>query len=207
MKNSTFPISEADKRHSISNAMLPGGWLWCGAACDGNPGPGGWAAVLFHANGMREIAGGVQVTTSNTMELQAVTQALRALEEPHDVILYTDSRYVNNGISKCLKGWKARGWRTKARKSIKNKELWEALDAEAAKHRITCNADDDAMHDICNSLAKSEIVKVRRQFNSDELKKRLDEFRQSVKDGSPLSDYARTLVTRRCIDHILYFAR
>src|SRR6266576_1917599 len=124
--------------------------LFSDGACEGNPGPGGWAAVLKYKRYVREIGGGMPVTTNNKMELQAAVEALSALKEPCDVRLFTDSRYVSNGISKWRKGWKARGWRTKARKSIKNKELWRALDAQAAKHRITCKwIAGDAMNERC----------------------------------------------------------
>ncbi len=105
-------------------------------ACSGNPGPGGWGAIL-RFNGMtRELSGGEPSTTNNRMELTAAIEALNALKEPCHVALHTDSKYVMDGISGWIKGWKRNGWRTADKKPVKNVELWQALDAAVARHKV-----------------------------------------------------------------------
>ena len=110
--------------------------IYTDGACRGNPGPGGWAALLRSGAHEREISGAEALTTNNRMELTAVLRALQALKRPVQARLYTDSEYVRRGISEWLRGWKARGWRTADRKPVKNRDLWEQLDELAAKHRI-----------------------------------------------------------------------
>ncbi len=110
--------------------------IWTDGACSGNPGPGGWGAVLRYRGHEQELSGGMAETTNNRMELQAAIEALRRLKRPCRVRLYTDSTYVRDGIMKWLPGWKARGWRTAAKKPVKNAELWRALDEETARHDI-----------------------------------------------------------------------
>lgn len=110
--------------------------IYTDGACRGNPGPGGWAAVLSASGREKEISGAESHTTNNRMELQAVIAALQALKFPVDVRLYTDSQYVRNGILTWLAQWKARGWRTADKKPVKNQDLWELLDAEAARHHV-----------------------------------------------------------------------
>jgi ribonuclease HI len=105
-------------------------------ACRGNPGPGGWGAVLQFGEVERELCGGEASTTNNRMELTAAIRALEALTQPCVVDLHTDSTYVRDGISKWLADWKRRGWRTAARKPVKNQDLWEALDKLAAGHEV-----------------------------------------------------------------------
>ena len=110
--------------------------IYTDGACRGNPGPGGWG-VLLRANGReRELCGGELHTTNNRMELTAAIEALTALSRPCEVALYTDSEYVRRGISEWLEGWKRSGWRTAARKPVKNEDLWRRLDAVAATHRV-----------------------------------------------------------------------
>ena len=104
--------------------------------CQGNPGPGGWAAVLKCGPHRRELSGGAPATTNNRMELQAVIEALQALKRPLAVRLFTDSQYVRRGILEWLPQWKARGWKTADRKPVKNQDLWQQLEAAAARHRI-----------------------------------------------------------------------
>ena len=106
-------------------------------ACRGNPGPGGWGALLGYADRERELHGGEVLTTNNRMELTAAIRALAALREPCSVELYTDSEYVRRGITEWLANWKRRGWRTADKKPVKNADLWEVLDREAARHRIS----------------------------------------------------------------------
>jgi len=110
--------------------------IYTDGACRGNPGPGGWAAVLSLRGYEKELSGAESLTTNNRMELKAVIAALQALKRPADARLYTDSQYVRRGILEWLPRWKARAWRTADNKAVKNRDLWELLDAEAAKHRI-----------------------------------------------------------------------
>jgi len=105
-------------------------------ACLGNPGPGGWAALLRHNGRERELAGGEQSTTNNRMELLAAIMALEALKAPCTVDLSTDSQYVQKGISEWLPGWIRRGWKTAGGQPVKNQDLWERLDAAARPHRV-----------------------------------------------------------------------
>lgn len=105
-------------------------------ACKGNPGPGGWGAVLRFGAIERDMSGGEALTTNNRMELMAAIKALEALKRPCHVRLTTDSVYVRDGITKWIHGWKANGWRTAAKKPVANADLWQQLDAAAAAHRI-----------------------------------------------------------------------
>ena len=105
-------------------------------ACSGNPGPGGWGALLRFNSVEKELSGGEPRTTNNRMELLAAIEALNALTRSSRVRLYTDSTYVKNGITEWIHNWKARGWKTAARKPVKNEELWRALDAAVARHEI-----------------------------------------------------------------------
>jgi len=110
--------------------------IYTDGACRGNPGPGGWAAILTSAGREREISGAEAATTNNRMELLAVINALRALKRRVRARVYTDSQYVRLGMTEWLAGWKARGWRTADRKAVKNQDLWEQLDELAASHEI-----------------------------------------------------------------------
>ncbi|MCB1630888.1 MAG: ribonuclease HI [Pseudomonadales bacterium] len=105
-------------------------------ACRGNPGPGGWGALLRYGESERELYGGEVLTTNNRMELTAAIRALGALREPCDVDLYTDSQYLRDGVTRWMANWKRRGWRTADRKPVKNVELWQALEREAARHQV-----------------------------------------------------------------------
>ncbi|KQN06455.1 ribonuclease HI [Sphingomonas sp. Leaf25] len=118
-------------------AELPRVEIATDGACKGNPGPGGWGAVLRAADGReRELSGGEPVTTNNRMELMAAIEGLNALKRPCRVILSTDSRYVMDGLTKWIKGWQKNGWKTAAKQPVKNAELWQALLAAARPHRI-----------------------------------------------------------------------
>ena len=110
--------------------------IYTDGACRGNPGPGGWAALLTMDGREREISGAESLTTNNRMELTAVIRALEALTRPVAARLYTDSEYVRRGITEWLPTWKARGWRTADRKPVKNQDLWQQLDGLNARHRI-----------------------------------------------------------------------
>lgn len=105
-------------------------------ACSGNPGPGGWGAVLQYNGTVKELKGGAALTTNNQMELTAAIEALTALKRPCAIELHTDSTYVKDGLTKWIHGWKKNGWRTAAKKPVKNAELWQALDDAVARHTI-----------------------------------------------------------------------
>lgn len=117
--------------------MSPTVTIHTDGACSGNPGPGGWGAVLEYDGHVKELKGGATITTNNQMELTAAIEALNALTRPCKVELYTDSQYVKNGIGGWLHGWKKNGWKTAAKKPVKNVELWQALDEAARRHEIT----------------------------------------------------------------------
>jgi ribonuclease HI len=110
--------------------------IYTDGACRGNPGPGGWAALLSVDGREKEIAGAEALTTNNRMELTAVIRALESLRRPVAARVFTDSQYVRRGISEWVTGWKARGWLTADRKPVKNQDLWQRLDELAAAHRI-----------------------------------------------------------------------
>lgn len=110
--------------------------MFTDGACKGNPGPGGWGALLRYKNKEKSLYGGALNTTNNRMELTAVIEGLRSLKRPCNVVLTTDSEYVKNGITSWINGWKKRGWKTAAKKPVKNEDLWRELDSEASKHKI-----------------------------------------------------------------------
>lgn len=151
--------------------------------CEGNPGPGGWAAVLRHGDHVREISGGELATTNNRMELQAALEALRALKQPCHVEIFTDSEYLRNGITTWIKGWKARGWVTKDKKPVKNADLWRQLDAACARHRITWGwlkgHAGHADNERCDVLASEQIQSIRSRSGAKELKAALTEFKEA----------------------------
>ncbi|MES2097365.1 MAG: ribonuclease HI [Pseudomonadota bacterium] len=105
-------------------------------ACKGNPGPGGWGAIIRHGNREKELSGGEKLTTNNRMELTAAIEGLNALKRPCRVTLSTDSRYVMDGLTKWIHGWRKNGWKTADKKPVKNAELWQALVEAAAPHRV-----------------------------------------------------------------------
>ena len=110
--------------------------IYTDGACSGNPGPGGWAALLIYDGREKELSGGESLTTNNRMELTAAIMALEGLTRPCRVDLFTDSQYVRHGITEWLRNWKARGWRTADKKPVKNAELWQELLAAARPHRV-----------------------------------------------------------------------
>ena len=123
----------AASRHNTEGKAIH---IYTDGACKGNPGPGGWGAIL-EANGTeREMFGGEALTTNNRMELTAVIEALGALTRPCRVIVHTDSQYVQKGITEWINGWKARGWRTAAKEPVKNVDLWKKLDEVVRTHEI-----------------------------------------------------------------------
>jgi ribonuclease HI len=110
--------------------------IYTDGACRGNPGPGGWAAVIMLGEHEKELSGAEALTTNNRMELTAVIRALEALKRPVAARIYTDSQYVRRGITEWLHAWKARAWRTADKKPVKNQDLWQRLDAVSAAHRL-----------------------------------------------------------------------
>jgi ribonuclease HI len=110
--------------------------IYTDGACSGNPGPGGWGAVLISGPHRKEICGGEAQTTNNRMELAAAIAALDALKKPSRVDLHSDSEYLRNGISVWIQGWKRNGWRTSAKQPVKNVELWQRLDAARQRHEV-----------------------------------------------------------------------
>ena len=110
--------------------------IFTDGACSGNPGPGGWGALLRYGDTEKEICGGEDATTNNRMELLAAIRAIEALKRPSTVRLHTDSTYLRDGITRWIEGWKANGWKTAAKKPVKNVDLWQRLDDAAARHDI-----------------------------------------------------------------------
>ncbi len=110
--------------------------IYTDGACSGNPGKGGWGAILRYGDKLKEISGSENETTNNRMELTAAIEALKCLKKSCDIELYTDSKYVMDGLNNWLEGWKANGWKTASKSPVKNKDLWELLDIEAKKHNI-----------------------------------------------------------------------
>ena len=117
--------------------MTPGVTIYTDGACSGNPGPGGWGAILMHGTSVKELSGGDLQTTNNRMELMGAIGALEALTKPCQVELHTDSTYVMKGISEWIHNWKRRGWRTADGKPVKNDDLWRRLDEARARHDVT----------------------------------------------------------------------
>ena len=139
--------------------------IFTDGACSGNPGPGGWAAILRMADKERELSGGEAATTNNRMELMAAISGLEALKRPCRVVLHTDSRYVMDGASKWIHGWRRNGWRTADKKAVKNAELWQRLDAAGAPHDIRWvwvkGHSGHPENDRADALARGEIAKFR----------------------------------------------
>lgn len=131
--------------------------LFTDGACLGNPGPGGWAAILRYQAQTKELVGAEPDTTNNRMELQAAVEGLKALREPCEVMITTDSQYVKNGITTWIHGWKRNGWRTADKKPVKNQDLWEALDEQVGRHTVswhwTKGHADHPENNRCDELA------------------------------------------------------
>lgn len=141
--------------------------IYTDGACKGNPGPGGWGALLRYGDHEKRLYGGELDTTNNRMELTAAIEALKALKKPCQVELTTDSVYVKNGINQWLKNWKAKGWKTANKKAVKNKDLWQALDEQVVKHQINWHwvkgHSGHAENEIADELANLGVDKVLNQ--------------------------------------------
>ncbi len=121
---------------------MPKLFAYTDGACSGNPGPGGWGVLMFAKDGdtilkSRDLSGGAAETTNNKMELTAAIMALETLERPSEITIVTDSSYVKDGITTWIHGWKKNGWKTAAKKPVKNEELWKRLDAATTRHTVT----------------------------------------------------------------------
>jgi ribonuclease HI len=136
--------------------------IWTDGACSGNPGPGGWGAILRYGGHERELCGGEVPTTNNRMELMAAISALEALKRPCTVDLNTDSEYMRNGITKWIAGWKKNGWRTADKKPVKNVDLWERLEAAIERHDIRWHwvkgHAGDEMNERADALARAGMA-------------------------------------------------
>ena len=138
--------------------------IYTDGACKGNPGIGGWGAVLQYGNSEKEISGFQTETTNNIMELTAAVEALKLLKEPCEITLTTDSTYVKNGISKWIFSWKKNGWKTASKKSVKNKELWQELELLSKNHSINWKwvkgHSGHPENERCDQLANEAISKM-----------------------------------------------
>lgn len=139
--------------------------IFTDGACSGNPGPGGWGAILRFQGRDKELSGGHPETTNNQMELQAAIEALKALKEPCSIVLYTDSQYLRQGITLWIHNWKRNGWKTSDKKPVKNQALWEELDGLVKMHAINWHwLKGHAGHpenERCDELARNEIDRLR----------------------------------------------
>ena len=136
--------------------------VWTDGACSGNPGPGGWGAILSYGGVEKELSGGEAQTTNNRMELMAAIAALEALKRPCTVALHTASQYLRQGITGWIHGWKKNGWRTADRKPVKNAELWQRLDAALGQHKIEWKwvkgHAGDEMNERADALARAGMA-------------------------------------------------
>ena len=150
--------------------------------CEGNPGPGGGAAILQYGNRTKEISGGEPATTNNRMELQAAIAALRSLKEPCEIVLFTDSEYLRSGVTEWMASWKARGWMLVTKKAVKNEGLWRQLDELTTRHKIQWRwLKGHAGHPLnerCDQLAQAEIAKIRKQYTPEKLAALLAAFEE-----------------------------
>jgi ribonuclease HI len=166
--------------------------IYTDGACEGNPGPGGWAAVLQYGEHKKEICGAELATTNNRMELTAALEALQALTEPCRIEFFTDSEYLKNGVTVWSKAWKRKNWK-KAGKDIKNADLWKPIDAAASRHTIRWNwvrgHSGNAQNERCDQLAVAEIAKLRKKHTNAEIKAARARFiaeREQIEDSPAL---------------------
>jgi ribonuclease HI len=136
--------------------------VWTDGACSGNPGPGGWGAILSFKGRERELSGGEAMTTNNRMELMGAISALETLTRPCTVALHTDSQYLRQGITSWIHGWKKNGWKTADKKPVKNEELWKRLDAALKQHKIEWKwvkgHAGDEMNERADALARAGMA-------------------------------------------------
>jgi ribonuclease HI len=136
--------------------------VWTDGACSGNPGPGGWGAILVYKGKEKDLSGGETLTTNNRMELMAAISALETLKRPCTVALHTDSQYVKGGITGWIHGWKRNGWKTADKKPVKNEDLWRRLDAALARHTVEWRwvkgHAGDVMNERADELARAGMA-------------------------------------------------
>lgn len=163
--------------------------IFTDGGCHGNPGPGGWAAVLSFGPHSREISGGEPATTNNRMELQGAIEALNFLKEPCEVEFHTDSQYVKNGVTSWMAGWKQNGWRTKTKRPVKNEDLWRELDQAVSRHRIQWHwvkgHSGSEKNERCDFLTQEEIAKIKATSNPQDLQEALAAFQSR---DAPIAD-------------------
>lgn len=140
--------------------------VFCDGACSGNPGPGGWAALLRFKDHEKWLSGAEWLTTNNRMEMQAALSALQALKAPCRVTITTDSRYLQQGASEWLPGWKARGWKGAGKQPVANQDLWQQIDRELARHQVRMvwvrGHDGHAENEACDARARAAIAEMRK---------------------------------------------
>ncbi|MCD6050137.1 MAG: rnhA 2 [Verrucomicrobia bacterium] len=167
-----------------SNTELQKVVIHSDGGCQGNPGPGGWAAVLTWGKLTREVSGGVPATTNNRMELMGAIEALNALNRPCEVEFHTDSQYVKNGVTAWMHGWKRNGWKTKAKEPVKNADLWRMLDEAVTRHKVSWHwvkgHAGHAENERCDELATKAMDDIRKRYTKAELQVCLKEFNESV---------------------------
>ncbi|MDQ8021332.1 MAG: ribonuclease HI [Moraxellaceae bacterium] len=153
-------MSQAEQAHHQPIEIFTDG------ACSGNPGPGGWGAILRAGGTEKELWGGEPATTNNRMEMLAVIRALQSLKRPVQARVYTDSQYVQKGISEWIKGWKARGWKTASKEPVKNEDLWRQLDELTAHHKLEWKwvrgHSGHVENERCDALARQGVEAVRK---------------------------------------------
>jgi len=172
-------------------SALPKVIIHTDGGCQGNPGIGGWAAVLEAGGKRKEVSGGSPATTNNRMELSAALEALKVLTKPCEVEMHTDSQYVRNGITQWLLGWKKNGWKTAAKQPVKNADLWRALDAASAPHSITWKwvkghagvVDNER----CDVLAGEAMAAIKRQYTREQIAEALRVFKAHEGSAEPVS--------------------
>lgn len=164
--------------------------IYSDGGCEGNPGPGAWAAILIFGPHRREVTGAELATTNNRMELSAAIGALKSLKEPCVVEFHTDSTYLREGISQWIHSWKRRGWITTNKKPVKNKDLWVELDSQATRHRIDWKwVRGHAGHpenERCDVLAREAVEELKKKTSKEDLAHALEEFnRREQGDEEP----------------------
>lgn len=166
----------------VMESSLPKVIIHTDGGCQGNPGVGGWAAVMEAGKHRKEICGGEPATTNNRMELSAAIEALKLLTKPCAVEMHTDSQYVRNGITKWLAGWKKNGWKTASKQPVKNEDLWRSLDAVTSKHQVKWHwVKGHAGHDgneRCDQLCGEAMAAVRKRYTPQQLSAALAVFKQ-----------------------------
>jgi ribonuclease HI len=176
---SSFSLRNGGKMKSVT--------IHTDGGCKGNPGPGGWGAVLEFKGLKKELSGGEPATTNNRMELQAAIEALAALKEPCLVELWTDSEYLREGVSKWLAGWKKRGWQTSSKTPVKNEDLWRRIDQLTAGHLITWRwlkgHAGHALNERCDVLANEQIARLRSTLPAWQLHAALEAFNERQRSG------------------------